>query len=486
LFAGVLAGSLIISSGNPFAGFLISLEKISQSMADDWNAKLLLFNLFVGAGVALIWRLGGSKALTTWARRYVRTQRTANFGGWLLGLLVFFNDYVNAPIVGNVFRDLFDELRISREKLSYILDSTAAPVATFVISDWTAFQIGVIQSGVDAAGIKDTSAFAGNLQSIPLNLYPLFVLIFGGLLALTGKDFGPMLKAENRTRSFGTTFQKGAAPLMDVSNELGEAKNTRPMLISFLLPIVGLVGVTLYGFWWTGQGNGNASLMQILANADSALALMLGSFCMMLVGITVSVVYRIMTINETIKTVVDGMKLMLMACSVLVLAWSLSAVTSEMKLADFVIIAAGDSIPFSFIPLGLFLLSMMISFATGTSWGTMTILTPIAIPLAYEMSGDSTTAITMAGIVFSGAIFGDHCSPISDTTVLASVFAGADHIDHFTTQLPYGLFCAGLAALMYLALGLFSVKPYTLVITGTLLLVLFFLLVPRPRCETRE
>jgi Na+/H+ antiporter NhaC len=304
-------------------------------------------------------------------------------------------------------------------------------------------------------------------------------LIFGGLLAITGKDFGPMLKAEDRARLSGSTLRKGALPLMDVANELGEARSSRPMLLSFLLPIGSLVGVTLYGFWWTGRGN--VGIMQILAQADAALALLLGSFSMMLAGIAISFVSRIMTLGESIKTVLDGMKLMLMACVVLVLAWSLAAVTSEMELASFVTNTLGDAIPFSLVPLSLFLLSMLISFSTGTSWGTMTILTPVAIPLVYQMTGDSTVAITAAGIVFSGAIFGDHCSPISDTTVLASVFAGSDHIDHVSTQLPYGMVCAGLAALMYVAYGLFAVSPHILVMAGSALLLALFLLIPKER-----
>jgi Na+/H+ antiporter NhaC len=317
------------------------------------------------------------------------------------------------------------------------------------------------------------------IESIPLNLYPLFVVIFGGLLVLSGKDFGPMLKAEDRCRSSGITFREGALPLMDVASELGEARSSRPMLISFILPILSLTGVTLYGLWWTGRGH--FGLMQILSHSDAALALLLGSVAMLLTGLTIAVVYRIMSVRESMDTVLDGMKLMLPACAVLVLAWSLAATTSEMKLAVFVTGFLGGTIPFALVPLCLFLLSMLISFSTGTSWGTMTILTPVAVPLVYGMTGDSSLAVTMAGIVFSGAIFGDHCSPISDTTVLASVFAGADHIDHFITQLPYGLVCAGLAALMYCVYGLFAVSPWILVLVGGALLIGFFVAIPQKK-----
>ena len=470
LFLGVFTGGLIMSTGNPFGGIAYSLKTVIGSITDEWNASLLVFNLLMGAGVALIWRLGGSKALTEWAKTKVKTRTQAGVGAWLLGIIVFFNDYVNAAIVGNVFRDIFDEMKISKEKLSYILDSTAAPVATFFISDWIAFQIGMIRSGIEAAGITDVEPFGGYIRSIPLNFYCIFAVLFVGILAVTGKDFGSMLKAEHRTRTTGATYREGASPMMDVAHDLGEAKETKPMLSTFFVPIIVLIAVTMFGFWWTGRGEGRG-IIQILENSDPAKALLWGAFYMTLVGVTIALGSKIMNVSEAMNTVVDGMKLMLMACSILVLAWSLGTVTKDMKLADYVITIIGDSVPFTIVPLIIFLFGMFISFSTGTSWGTMTILTPIAIPLAYKITGDSMTAVMMAGVVFSGAIFGDHCSPISDTTVLASIFAGADHIDHVTTQIPYALTCAIVAGVMYLFYGIMGTSPFVLIIIGLVLLV---------------
>ena len=470
LFLGVFTGGIIMSTGNPFGGITYSLTTIIGSIVDEWNANLLVFNLLMGSGVALIWRLGGSRALTDWAKTKIKSQMQAGVGAWLLGVIVFFNDYVNAAIVGNVFRDIFDEMKLSKEKLSYILDSTAAPVATFFISDWIAFQIGMIRTGIEAAGITDVEPFTGYLRGIPLNMYCIFAVVFVGILAITGKDFGPMLKAEHRTKTTGATYREGASPMMDVATDLGVAKETKPMLMTFFLPIVALVGVTLFGFWWTGRGP-DKGIMDILGDCDPAKALLWGSFYMTLTGFAIALGYKIMTIAETMNTIIDGMKLMLMACSILVLAWSLGTVTKDMKLADYIITVIGEAIPFTIVPLVIFLFGMFISFSTGTSWGTMTILTPIAIPLAYKMSGDSMTAVMMAGVVFSGAIFGDHCSPISDTTVLASIFAGADHIDHVTTQIPYALVCAAVAAVMYILYGFMGVSPFILIVIGLVALV---------------
>jgi Na+/H+ antiporter NhaC len=468
LFLGVLTGGIILGGGNPFAGIEYSLDTIVGSITDEWNARLLLFNLLMGAGVAFIWKLGGSKALTEWARKRIKSRRAAGVGAWLLGIIVFFNDYVNAAIVGNVFRDVCEEERISTERLSYILDSTAAPVATFFISDWIAFQISMIQSGMDAAGIANVSAFETYIKSIPFNLYCIFAVIFVGMLVITGKDYGPMLKAEHRAITEGKIVRDGAQPMMDVGYELGEPKEVKPMLMTFFLPLIVLVGVTLFGFWWTGRPGEN--IMEILGNSDPAKALLWGAFAMTITGIIMSLSQKIMDLKETMDTFLEGLKLMLLACGILVLAWSLGTVTGDMKLADYIITLIGDSMPFGLLPLIIFAFGMLISFATGTSWGTMTILTPIAIPLAYKITGDVTTASVMAGVVFSGAIFGDHCSPISDTTVLASIFSGADHIDHVSTQIPYAVTAAGVALVMYLLYGITGVGPVILIPLGILLL----------------
>jgi len=472
LFLGIFTGGLLLNGFNPIAGVGYSLEKIIGSMADEWDAKLLLFNLFMGAGIAFIWKLGGSKALADWARAKIKTKRSANVWAWLLGVIVFFNDYINAAIVGNVTRDIFEQHKISKEKLSYILDSTSAPVATFFISDWIAYQLAMIQNGMDGAGITGISPLSAFLGSIPFNLYCIFTVAFVGIIAITNWDFGPMLKAEIRAQREGKTSRDGASPMLNVDFELGKPIEKRPMIITFVLPILALVVVTIVGFYYTGAKVGGESLIEKLGNADAATALLWGAFAMTLTGIVIALGFKLMTVSETMKTLMEGFKLMLLACAILVLAWSIGTVTKDMDLAGYVVSMVGENVSFILIPSIIFAIGMMISFATGTSWGTMAILTPIAIPIAYKITGDAWLSVTtMAGVVFAGAIFGDHCSPISDTTVLASIFSGSDHLDHVNTQIPYALTCAFVAMIMYLLYGFFRVTPLLLIPVGIVLLI---------------
>ena len=192
---------------------------------------------------------------------------------------------------------------------------------------------------------------------------------------------------------------------------------------------------------------------------------------MMLCGVVIAIVYRLMTLKEIMETIIDGMKLMLLACAILVLAWGLGRITTDMKLAEYLISIMGKSISFKYFPVVIFIIGAVISFSTGTSWGTMTILTPIALPITYKMTNDVSTAVMMAGVVFSGAIFGDHCSPISDTTILSSIFSGSDHLDHVNTQLPYALVVAFVTSLLFIAWGFWNINPLTLIIIGVVLLI---------------
>ena len=472
LFLGIFTGGLLLNGFNPIAGVVYSLEKIIGSMADEWNAKLLLFNLLMGSGIAFIWRLGGSKALADWARTKIKTKRSANVWAWLLGVIVFFNDYINSAIVGNVMRDIFEQRKISKEKLSYILDSTSAPVATFFISDWIAYQLAMIQNGLTAAGITTVAALPAFIGSIPFNFYCIFTVLFVGIIAVSGWDFGPMLKAEIRAEKEGKTSRDGAMPMLNIDFELGKPIEKRPMIMTFVLPIVALVSVTIFGFYYTGASQGGETLIEKLGNADAATALLWGAFAMALVGIVIALIFKLMSVGETMRTLLDGFKLMLLACAILVMAWSIGTVTKDMKLADYVVSLVGENVSFALVPAIVFLIGMFISFSTGTSWGTMAILTPIAIPVAYSITKDPWLSTTvMAGTVFAGAIFGDHCSPISDTTVLSSIFSGCDHMDHVNTQLPYAIACAMVALLMYLLYGIFKISPFILLPIGVVLLV---------------
>lgn len=474
LFAGILAGGIIICGGNLFSGIAYSLETIVGSMTDEWNAKLLLFTFFMGAGIAFIWRLGGSSALAERAQERFKSKKSIGIGVWLLGMLTSVNDCLVAAVGGNVFRDISKESGMSSEKLAYSLDSTAAPAAAIFISDWIAYQIGMINEGMKAAGITGIGPVEAYIKSIPFNLYSIFTLIFVGVLMATGNDYGPMLEAENRAMKEGKFVRDGAEPMLDIDSELGEPKTVKPMVRTFVLPIIAAVGMILFGLFWTGRsGNG---LMEILENAEADTALLWGSFAMAITGVILALTTKIMGFKETMDTLIDGFKLMVLTGAILIMAWSLSGITKEMELANYIIGSVGNNISFGFLPIVIFLLAMLVSFATGTSWGTMAIMTPLAIPLIYNITRDSHMAVTISGVVLSGAIFGDHCSPISDTTVMASIFSGADHIDHVKTQAPYALTVAFVALIMFSLYGFIGVKPVVFIPLGlALLLILQFI-----------
>lgn len=345
-------------------------------------------------------------------------------------------------------------------------------MATFFISDWIAYQLAMIQNGLTVAGIATVAPMAAFIASIPFNFYCIFTVLFVGIIALSGWDFGPMLKAEIRAEREGKTSRDGAMPMLNIDFELGQPIEKKPMIMTFVLPIVALVGVTIFGFYYTGASAGGETLIEKLGNADAATALLWGAFAMSLVGIVIALGFRLMNVAEAMRTLLEGFKLMLLACAILVMAWSIGTVTKDMKLADYVVSLVGENVSFALVPAIVFLIGMFISFSTGTSWGTMAILMPIAIPVAYNITKDPwLSATVMAGTVFAGAIFGDHCSPISDTTVLSSIFAGCDLMDHVNTQLPYAIVCAMVALVMYLLYGIFKISPFVLLSIGIVVLI---------------
>ena len=471
LFAGLFTGALVISGWNPIAGVGYSLAVIVENMTDPSNAMLLLFTMFMGVGISFIWKLGGSFALAEAAKKKFKTRRSVCLATWGLGMGTSINDCLVAAVDGNVFRDICREYRISSEKFSYVLDSTAAPAAAIFISDWIAYQIGMIGQGLDIAGITEIQPVAAYIRSIPFNMYSILTLIFVGVLMYTGKDYGPMLKAEMRCMTTGEFTREGANPMLNVGSDLGEPKKTRPMIKSFVLPIVLSLATILIGIYWTGRSAAPQGIMAILETCDARSALLWGSFVMALTGIVIALTSKIMTFDETMTCIVDGFKLMVLTGAILIMAWSLGSITKQLGLAQYVIHLIGDNIPFGLLPPIVLLLSIGVAFATGTSWGTMAIMTPLAIPLAYSLTGDVNVAIAMSGAVLSGAILGDHASPVSDTTVMASIFSGADHIDHVQTQLPYALTVGGVIAVLYTIYGFTRVSPFVLLPIGVAILV---------------
>lgn len=467
LFVGIWTAATIMSNFNPLTGTALALDTIVENITDPWNAKLLLFTFFMGVGITFIWRLGGSLALTDYVKRRIKTRRGICLGTWILGMLTSLNDCLVAAVTGNVFRDVCKEYRISSEKFSYVLDSTAAPAAAVFISDWIAYQIGMIATGLAAIGVS-ASATAVYVKSIPYNLYSIFTLIFVGMLMYRGKDYGPVLEAENRTLTTGQYTAPGSQPMLNVESDLGEPIRTNPKIRNFVLPIVSAIAVILFGLYWTGrEGEG---ILGVLEQADASTALLWGSFTLAIVGFILALTSKLMNFEESMNCFVDGFKLMMLTASILAMAWSLSSIVQEMGLAGYIVSLVGSNVPLWIIVILVFLLSMLVSFATGTSWGTMAIMTPLAINLVYQTTGNVEDVSMIAGLVLSGAIVGDHCSPISDTTVMASIYSGADHIAHVKTQLPYALTTAFIVLCMHILNAITGCGPLVMIPIGIVMI----------------
>ncbi|MFD1037834.1 Na+/H+ antiporter NhaC family protein [Virgibacillus byunsanensis] len=466
LFISIWVGGLIAAGGNPFQAVSVTFTWMKDVMIDPWNARFLVMTALLGTGAAFMFKTGGSEGLIKVLEKKLTTRKRVLFLPYLLGIVIFFNDYVNSVIVGNASKDITAKHKVSREKLSYILDSTASPMATIgPVSDWIGFQVSLIAAAIASASIIGIEPYFAFLQSIPWNFYAILCLAAVPMIII-GKDFGPMAKAERRAQSTGKLIPDGSTPLSSIEQDLGEPYKKEGSVWNFVLPLVTLISVSVWGLWYSGGGSTGKSLMDALADTDVAVALTWGAFAMTLVGIVLALIQG-MGLKKCEDTLLGGIRTMLPALVIIVLAWSIGTVTSELGTAEFVVNATQSWMTATLVPFLVFVIGMFIAFATGTSWGTMSILTPIAVPLAFTLGGEDLIPIVI-GAIFAGAIFGDHVSPISDTTVMASIFAGSDHIAHVNTQIPYALVPAGIAGVLYLSYSLIG-SSIVLLISGIII-----------------
>jgi len=469
LFIGVWVGATILIGWNPIGGVTKTLGYIVENAADSWNATILLFDFVVGGLIGLIYLSGGAQAFVKSVTKKVKTARDGQFAAWLFGLVIFFDDYSNTAVVGNAFRAVSDKLRMSREKFSYIVDSTAAPVASIaLISTWIGYEVGLIGDAIEGTSVTMTP-YTIVLQSIPFRFYSIFAIILVLAVALSGRDYGPMLKAEYRARTTGKVFADGATPLSGGS-ELKVLEGVPQKTMNMVVPIIILVVVSIFGMWWTGGGTSAESFTAAISDADAMTALLWGAMFAVIVAILMYKAQGIGTLADMMDAFIDGAKMMLLANLVLLSAWSIGSVCAEIGTAPYVVEAARRVVSPVLVPMVIFLICNLISFATGTSWGTMAIAMPIAVPLALSLGVPLPLAISA---VLTGSVMGDHCSPISDTTIMSSMFAGSDHIDHVKTQIPYALTASGVAILAYIAAGtgmsVALVLPLGIVLVGILL-----------------
>ncbi|UCE19148.1 MAG: Na+/H+ antiporter NhaC family protein [Gemmatimonadota bacterium] len=488
LFCGIWLGATFLFGYNPFLGFVRVLDHyLVNALADRSHAAIILFSLTLGGMVGIIARSGGAQGIVTAITRGTGSPRRAQIATWAMGIFIFIDDYANSLLVGNTMRPFTDTLRISREKLAYLVDATAAPVSSIaIISTWIGFELGLVGDAFTTLGL-DRNVYMTFLQTIPYRFYSLFTLFFVFLIAITLRDYGTMREAEVRARRTGKVLRDGAEPLTD--KELTEAvapEGTPLRWYNGLIPILTVIVVTLVGLWSSGRSAlgseaANAPLYTIFSSADSFSVLMWASFIGAGVAALLTLSQRILSLKETMEAWVSGAKSMFFAMLILVSAWSIGSICKDLSTADYVVHVSKGVLTPHLIPLAAFLISAFIGFSTGTSWGTMAILMPIVIPLAYKIPLQAGLVEGTAGHILLGAIagvlagatFGDHCSPISDTTILSSMASACDHIDHVRTQMPYALTTGAAACLLgYLPAG-FGFSPYVCLGMGSILLFFF-------------
>ncbi len=484
LSLGIFIGATMLAGWNPFYGLLRTMDKyIVGSLADSWNAAIIIFLLSIGGMVGVINKMGGTLAVAEALGKKVKNPITAQLYTSILGVLVFFDDYANTLIVGPTMRPLTDKNRISKEKFSYIIDSTAAPVVGIaLISTWVGYEIGVIRNIYQSLGI-DANYYEVFLRTIPYSYYCIYSIIFVFALVIMQRDYGPMYSAEKRARTTGKLIADGARPMTsDEITNMEIKKGIKLKVSNAIAPILALVIVAFVGLWYNGyvalDGNVEAftlaGMRDCFGEADSSIVLLWASIISSIVAIIMGVVQKIFTIDEAMTSWVDGAKSMVIACMILVLAWSLGSVTSDVGTANFLVGRVSSSMSFAILPIIIFIISGIISFATGTAWGTMAIVIPLAIPMAnifVQNGGDPHMLTITLGTVLSGAIFGDHCSPISDTTIMSSMASGSDHLDHVKTQMPYAITVAAISGLSYLLVGIFPIHPIIMLLIGLVIIL---------------
>jgi Na+/H+ antiporter NhaC len=491
LFIGVFVGEFMLCVNDlniistAINAFLQMGSQIISCMADPWNAGIILQCLLIGGIIQLVTKMGGAKALADAFAKRADTPRKAQLFTWFLGLCVFFDDYANSLIVGPIMRPVMDKLKVSREKLAFVVDATAAPVAGIaIISTWIGLEISLIAAGFESVGVTNVTGFGIFLQTIPYRFYNIFILLFIVISALTLYEFGPMKKAEQaaRARKEDEEIIVPAAPGFD---EVKPVEGIKLSVWNAIIPIGTLIVGALIAFYWSGYttilgGEDQAlitlmktsplsfdGIFQALSQSDASVALFQAALLASIVAIVMAVGEQILSIEDAISEWIGGMKTIVITGVILLLAWSLGGVIGDVGTADYLVGVLSNTIPAWIVPALIFVLGALISFATGTAYGTMSILMPLAIPLGWAVStGDMNFTIVCTSGVLTGAIFGDHCSPISDTTILSSMGTSCNHIDHVQTQIYYAIFVAIVAIFFgYIPAG-FGIPWFILIPVG--------------------
>lgn len=466
LFVSIWLGAFLVGGGglsSIFSSFFYTMnEYIVPAAADEDHMAIIMFSLMIGGMIGIISANGGTRGIINLMLRFVKTRIQGQVMTVLLGFVVFFDDYANTMIVGNTMRPIADKLRMTRAKLAYLVDSTAAPVATVaIISTWIGAMVAYIADAQVGIEGFDMPAYSIFLYSLPYNFYAWLTISFVLMIAISGRDFGPMLHARI------TLMKAQHDPSLDkykiyqeIAREGEPSQKVSHWLFAFI-PIIVLVIGTIAGLYITGEGT---TLMDIVGSANSYAALVWGSLAAMFVAIALTYFGKLLDFEETAKGMLNGMHVMFDGLIILVLAWSLSKITQDLNTAGYLISIFGDVLNPMWVPVIVFVLAGLTSFATGTSWGTMGILMPLIIPLVWNLGSNAGLDVATINMlifnsvssVLAGAVWGDHCSPISDTTILSSIASQCDHMEHVRTQMPYAMvvgFVSILAGIMVTVIG---------------------------------
>ncbi|WP_287626541.1 Na+/H+ antiporter NhaC family protein [Clostridium sp.] len=470
LLIGIMSGAFLFTGPNPLHAVETMIAIMGEKIGG--NVNILLFLAFLGIVVALITKSGASKSYGEWASHAIRTKKGALFATMFLGMLIFVDDYFNCLTVGTVMRPVTDKHKITRAKLAYIIDATAAPICIIApISSWAA---AVGSSLPEDSGVDGFSLF---LHTIPFNLYALLTICFMLFLVAGDFDFAAMKRYEEQVKKTGkeTTVE---AEAMEISGN--------GTVIDLILPILVLIAFCVSGMLYTGGILDGVGLVEAFANCDSALSLVLGSFFTLVFIFVFYVIRRVIRFNEFCESFTIGVKAMIPAIMILCLAWTLSGICSAdyLNIGGYVKeVVGGNALVGSLMPALMFVIAAGLAFSTGTSWGTFGILLPIAFAVVGAENMNGLTIVTAS--ILAGAVCGDHVSPISDTTILASAGAQCHHINHVSTQIPYVLCVAACCFLGYLAAG-FTANGWVGTGVGFVALIVVLVILDRKNKGTKE
>ena len=466
LFIGIVTGGLLYS-GYAFEGTIdhVYTDGLIVSLTDSYDVGILIFLVILGIIVCLMNRAGGSSAFGEWASKHIKTRIGAQLATILLGVLIFIDDYFNCLTVGSVMKPVTDKHKVSRAKLAYLIDSTAAPICIIApVSSWAAAVSGFVPG--------DENGIALFIKTIPYNFYALLTIVMMVALAVSGTDFGPMALHEKNAKDNGDLFTTPERPYTDSANE---KVSTKGKVIDLVIPVVALVICCIIGMIYTGGFFSGETFIDAFANSDASVGLVYGSFFGLIITVILYLVRRVITFKECMECIPEGFKAMVAPILILTFAWTLKEMTGSLGAKEFVAgIVATHAADYLFIlPLIVFLVAVFLSFATGTSWGTFGILIPIVVNLFVD--SDPAMMIIAMSACMAGAVCGDHCSPISDTTIMSSAGAQCNHLNHVSTQIPYALTCAVISGLCYFVAGFMRNPVVPLLIGAVIISLIAFL-----------